>query len=124
MKKWVITYENQPAGEAILIQQGLFYKVVCRLFGSYQEKCRIEILQPKGSIDMGICVPYESFFGCIKLMPIKCLNIENLQFFLRKEKAQKIFMAIRSGEPFVALWKIPESKLTKQGSDLGIIITK
>lgn len=124
MKKWIVEYEKEPAGEAMLVQQGMYYKVMCRLFKSYQEKCRIEILQPSGNIDMGLCVPYQSFYGCIKSMPISHLNTENLHFLLRKENEDKYFAVIRTGESFSVLWQVPKSKLIKQGKEYGIIITK
>lgn len=119
-----VFFGGNPVGKVQVIQQGLYYRFICRCRLEWDGVYRLSVLCAGAQRNLGVVVPEGDGFGLDKLIPCKHLEEGKPEFFLapRHDSVSGKFVPISPEEPFYYIAKLKESFLTQQNGKLGILI--
>lgn len=106
MAEFAILLHEKNVGKAEVFQQGLYYRIACRLNLSRDAIYRVSAFDGNKKQDLGVCVPEKDCFCLNKRIPIKQLTLcDDLKFYVEnnKDKPQKHSYPVSSDKPFVEL---------------------
>lgn len=118
-------YQNgNVVGEATVIQEGLYYHLICLCRLHSTQIHRVIISCDQKDIDLGICVPMGNSFCLEKRIPVK--RIGNGPFAFRVEQRVGIpvgeFFPIVSTQPFLHVSELERARFERRNGEAGILI--
>lgn len=120
-----VAYGNQTVGRVQVSRRGLYYHVACRCNISGQVMYRLQASCGDRQTSLGILVPMEQGFGLDSSFPVSRLGEGELRFQLvprHDEMAERIYVPIRSEEPFAYLSRLQEAFLiTRDGQQYAAL---
>lgn len=119
-----LTIGSRKVGRVQLIQDGLYYQVICRaeLHGTILYRL-VAVTQGRRE-NIGILGPAEGGWGLQKKVPCKKLDPEDLTFLLipSHESMEGKFVPISPEEPFSYLENLKDIYLHRQQDRLGVVV--
>lgn len=124
--KYLVYLGNDPAGNAVIAQQGLYYNIICSCNLQTNIMHNIWLLAGEREINLGICAPEGDALTLRKRIPAKQVGDGELKFILRPryQAITEKFVPIHTDEPFAYLESLNSAVLEKREEIQGIIIRK
>lgn len=117
---------NQLAGKVQILQQGLYYRVICRCNISGDIICRLLVRCEEKCENLGILIPEGDGFGLDTKIPVKRLGKGEMHFFLKPkhECPEGTFTAIYPEEPFSYISFLKTAFLQRKEGEIGIYVAE
>ena len=121
-KNYEVYFGNNPVGKVQVIQQGLYYRIICRCHISGATVCKLYGGCGERKVDLGVVVPIGDGFGTETRIPVKRFGEGTLTFFLRpkQDDTDGVFAPIFPEEPFSYIARLKESFLEQRENQIGI----
>lgn len=123
MKQYDLLFEGKKIGVTEVKVNGLYYFFRCRYSGGCSRILRFYVECAGKITDLGICVPYETYFGTQCYIPIRKVGTGELRFYAAEGK-QEEFFPVHSDEPFRQLHRIIDSKYAILDGTVGVVCKK
>lgn len=119
-----ILHGDQPVGKAVVIRQGLYYCVTCRMQPEKPGIYRAELCCGKMVENLGIPVPEGDGFVVTRRIPASRVagGAPEFRIFHKNMTLQGRFVPISPEEPFGYLDRLKNAYLMRKGAKIGIII--
>ncbi len=120
-----VLHGDASVGQVRVTRRGLYYYFSCRLRLPQGCVYRLELICGGKTENLGVPVPEEDLFVLTKSIPVSRLDGKPI-FRIRpkQESWQGRFVPIGPEEPFAYLDRLKNAYLSRQGKQLGIVITE
>ena len=100
MEYYEIIEDGNPIGKACIEQEGLYYKITCRLYKGVDCK-RIYLHSNSGTVCLGYCIPVDDVFGFDTKISMKRAGESDFWFSVNEKKERLV--PISENEPLEAI---------------------
>jgi len=118
-----ILYNDKPVGEATVVKEGLFYKIICKCAGFEDIPHCVVAEWNDFKLDLGICVRTGNGLGLTTR--IQCGKIPTgmpvFRMSVKRRKQVGEFFPLRPEEPFRYIQRLNDAMLVKRGEEYGIV---
>ena len=117
-----VCFGRDMVGKVQVLQQGLYYRIICRCRISGEIVCRLMVSCGGKKENLGIVVPMDGGFGLDTRIPAKRLAVGTPEFILvpKYEASTDMFVPIYPEEPFAYISRLKDAYLTRKNGQLGI----
>lgn len=119
--EYSITLDGNDIGKVNVIPQGLYYDIRCTC-KMQDGVLRIAANCGNRTENIGVCIPKEGKMVIHTRIPQKRLS--GLIGFSANQKMREVWVPIKCGEPFPALYKIGEAKFAYQHGVPGLLVAE
>lgn len=121
-----VEYHHRSVGKVQLIQQGLYYRVICRCECAGDEVLRLFAESESGRENLGVMLPEDGTLRLDRKVPAKQIPKGKLRFFLSAgaAKPEGNFIPICPQEPFAYIEALKDAFLATEHGKIGIVIRK
>ena len=126
MRKFNVYYNQDIAGYAEVVQDGLYYSIRC--YCKLKQNSIFKILACAGTykVNLGVCVPANGGYVLLKRIPAKYLPIDQLTFVLQNTRPDNE-TSVTLLDELIANFPIAKLKdmcLICQGDRIGVVCLK
>lgn len=121
-----VSYHCSPVGKVQVVQQGLYYHIICRCVVPDGKICRLYVLWGKHRENLGVVVPDEQGFFLDRKIPTKRFGEGMPTFELHGEAQERFedFVPIIPEEPFAYIDRLKTAFLQSENGKIGIQVDK
>ena len=121
---YAVCFAYKPVGKVQLMQQGLYYRILCRCRIPLDQVCRLYAVSEGRKENLGVVVPEGDGFFLDRKIPAKRLGTGKLQFVLSTGGGTKCgtFVPIKPEEPFLYIDRLKTAFLQSENGKIGIRI--
>lgn len=121
---YAVTFGNRQCGKVQVLQQGLYYRFVCRCRISGDVLCRLRVSCGGKREELGVLIPTDDGFGLDKKVPVKYFDegIPEFTLYAKADAPDGKFVPIIPEEPFSYITKLKTAYLVRKGGQAGILI--
>ncbi len=116
-----VTLDSQPVGKVLRSREGLYYIIKCEISLTKPGTYRLWAQTGESRIDLGICVPYGSFFGLTARVPVKKIDPGALTFFLTENRKTR-YLEVSDDQPFSDIQQLEKGKFCIKEGKPGIVL--
>lgn len=119
-----VTFANRTVGKVQVLQQGLYYRFVCRCSSIGEEIYRLVITCGEKQLRLGVLVPEGDSFVLNRKLPAKQLpdGIPVFSIAPMHEAVQGKFVPICPEEPFAYIGRLKDAFLMERNGQIGALI--
>lgn len=119
-----VYFGNRLVGKVQVLQQGLYYRFICRCRISGDVVCRLAVVCGEKQENLGVVTPMDGGFGLDTKLPVKRLGEGEMEFLLmpKHDAAAGKFVPIYPEEPFGYIRRLKDSFLATRDGQTGIVI--
>ena len=119
-----VYFGNRLAGKVQVLQQGLYYRFICRCQLTGDIVCRLTVTCGEKQESLGVVVPMDGGFGLDTKLPVKRLGQGNMTFMLspKHEVTTVHFVPIYPEEPFSYIERLKDAFLVRKNGQAGILL--
>lgn len=120
MRQYPLLCGDIEAGSVSIVQEGLYYRIVCTCNQEHLYDCCITVETGKTSIYLGKCSKELNGYVLRRFMPIKTLGEGELFFRLCNGSEQKNVVTLDSAQPFPEIALLPHSRFSAEKHGIAI----
>ena len=119
-----VYFGNRLAGKVQVLQQGLYYRFICRCQLTGDIVCRLTVTCGEKQESLGVVVPMDGGFGLDTKLPVKRLGQGNMTFMLspKHEVTTAHFVPIYPEEPVSYIERLKDAFLVRTNGQAGILL--
>lgn len=119
-----VYFGNQLAGKVQVLQQGLYYRFICRCQLTGDVMCRLSVSCGDKRENLGVVVPMDGGFGLDTKLPVKRLGEGKMEFSLlpKHDVPTGKFVPIYPEEPFTYIERLKDAYLARKEGQVGVVI--
>ena len=112
MDSYSVSINNNQVGTVTVEREGLFVKILCILHKGLSGAYRLIMHTKSKKLDLGICLPYENFFGLKTNVAQKYVKDEIVSFVLKTNNKDEDGMLVETDNCFSTLECIINARYT------------